>query len=218
MPESITWEESALAPFLPFLPLNICRLVVVTTKSSDLVAGWIELRIADGDEPEVVWDIGAGFPEDFHWERFVPSRWNQNDRDDRHVGVILLPRALDSLSHPQQRQLLETIWQRLTKGDIMLLGKVNRKHARIQNALGNLRLFYFLKRMGAPVRAYICLERSTSKTVLKLVSSRYALQRAFISEAAQHMGVTSRMFHTVVSVLGIYPWMESEHVFVAPKC
>ncbi len=230
----VPWEKTGFGPFLPLLPTNIGKLVVLKGLDSELRSGIFATRTPGDETLNIPWSSRAEFPKDMQW-KVVDFGWfaNYRNSEKKQVGLILLPSAFGGMNRKEMKRKLQALWDALLPGDILMIGSVNNLPGlgRARNAalnedgslvaglraldsLGNYRL---LKALVSSSRAYVCLERNGHQA-LNLVSTRYGLQRKFIADAIPSMGPVKRIAYRILANIGAYPWIEKEHILVAEKC
>ena len=230
----VPWERTGFGPFLPLLPSNIGKLVVLKGLNSELRAGIFTSRIPGDETLNILWSPRAEFPKDMQWQ-MVDFGWfaNYRNSEKKQVGLILLPSAFSGMNRKEMKRKLQALWDALLPGDILMIGSVNNLPGpgRAQNralnkdgatvpgsrAFDSLRTYRFLKALGSSSRAYVCLGRNGLQA-LNLVSTRYGLQRKFIADVIPSMGPVKRLAYRLLANIGAYPWIEKEHILVAEKC
>ena len=230
----VPWEKTGFGPFLPLLPTNVGKLVVLKGPNSELRAGIFTPRTPGDETLNISWSPRAGFPKDMQWQ-MVDFGWfaNYRNSEKKQVGLILLPSAFGGMNRKEMKRKLQALWDALLPGDILMIGSVNNLPGpgRAQNralnkdgatvpgsrAFDSLRTYRFLKALGSSSRAYVCRGRNGNQT-LNLVSTRYGLQRKFIADAIPSMGPVKRLAYRILANIGAYPWIQKEHILIAEKC
>lgn len=230
----VPWEKTGFGPFLPLLPTNIGKLVVLKGLDSELRSGIFTPRTPGDETLNIPWSPRAEFPKDMRWQ-MVDFGWfaNYRNSEKKPVGLILLPSAFGGMNRKEMRRMLQALWDALLPGDILMIGSVNNLPGpgrarnvalnedgslvagpRVFDSLGTYR---FLKALGSSSRAYVCLGRNGLQALI-LVSTRYGLQRKFIADVIPSMGPVKRLAYRLLANIGAYPWIEKEHILVAEKC
>lgn len=213
------WETTGVGPFLPLLSSDISKIVFLMRSSVKLWVGICRIR-SDADMLiNVQWSPTAGYPLTTKWQE-VNLDWygNYRSREDHPHALVLMPSALERMGYQEVRDTIKLLWASMVSGDVLIIPRSN-NHRFLKYLLGICNtycLFWFVRILGSFGRAYVCLGRNHPN--LQLVSVQYHLQREFINHIAPSMKAHSGLVHQFFSVLGLYPWIEPEHIIIMEKC
>lgn len=229
----VPWDKAGFGPFLPLLPYDIDKLIVLRGQSPALSAGVCKLWTKEGETLNVSWLPAAEFPKDMQWQP-VDFEWFSKYRSlqEKPVGVILMPSVLGGANRKERIRRLRALWDGLLPGDVLMIvcGSELSRPSGAQEAVlrrdrvldfvpcafDSLSTYRVLKVLQPWSRAYVCLGRNEHKLIL--VSTRYSLQRKYVAEVIPSMSLAKRLLYKILTNLGIYPWIEKEHILVAKKC
>ena len=229
----VPWDKAGFGPFLPLLPYDIDKLIVLRRQSPALSAGVCKLWKKEGKTLKVSWSSAAAFPKDMQWQP-VNFEWFSKYRSlqEKPVGVILMPSVLGGANRKEKIRWLRALWDGLLSGDVLMIacgselsrpsgaqeGLLRRDRVSdfVPCAFDSLSTYRVLKVLEPWSRAYVCLGRK--EQALILVSTRYRLQRRYVAEVIPSKKLLKRTLYKILSNVGIYPWIEDEHILVARKC
>lgn len=227
------WEDTALRPFMPLLDTTVEKVIILKREDRSLLAATVDLA-TDSYEVRGRWLTQVDYVDQLNWQPIRINRIREtHDIESEVVGLVVMPSVLADLNRTAHNRTIQTIWRLLDKGDFLMLGSINslpelggaapiqpdpdREPYAGRRFLDSLFIFRALRKHSTRTRAYVCFGRDPKET-LNLVACRYRLQHRFVVNAAYSMSGSTKYAHRILSALGIYPWLEREHILVAEKC
>jgi len=210
---SPSWEATGLGPFLPLLPLRVGSALVLRRAADGLKAARSPVRAVSRRDERFDWSSMVRVPFGGDWKATSAAELaDLRATEPAPMALIVLPEVLAGLAWHDRKAALAAFWRAMRAGDVLVLA-----HSNGRRPWDGLATFLLLRRVTHAARAYVCFGREENRT-LRLVSTRYALQRRFIADAVHGMGRVSRVLHRLLAWAGLYPWVEDEHLLVAHKC
>jgi hypothetical protein len=128
----------------------------------------------------------------------------------------------------EARRQLRGFLREMSASDTMLVGSRNRipflhgaggalSTGQSPRMLLSVAVWFFLRTGTSDPHSFVCLGRDSGET-LRLISTGYRMQRAYVRRMSYDVTGVRRLRYWLVSTLGIYPWLEREHIFAVTKC
>lgn len=216
------YDAQALRALAPLIPGDAARLTIIAGANDML--GTRRWAASDIEPAQEFWAApppapqGAGPAGETGIAHRLAGR--------RPRCVIILPEALEQVERTRIFREIEGYWGEFASGDTLIVRSRNhlpglsglssgpRNFAR---AFLSLRLYRRFRSFDRGCRGYIFFGRNPNESV-RFISTKYSLQRRFAKSFASRLSLRRRGLYECLSLSGIYPWLEREHVFVVTKC
>ena len=212
------YDAQALRVLAPLIPGDAARLTVIAGASDMLgTRRWAASDI----EPARGFRVSTPAPISGAEAGAAPRPTGRQPR-----CVIILPEALEEVGRTRIFREIEGYWGEFASGDTLIVRSRNHlpglaglfsQPRNLARAFLSLRLYRRFRSFDRGCRGYIFFGRNPNESV-RFISTKYSLQRRFVKSFAARLSLRRRGLYECLSLSGIYPWLEREHVFVVTKC
>lgn len=194
------------------IPLDVQKACIVTRNGALFCASNLDLR-----QPGKNWP--RGFEETASPRACIPGDVNMEmdelqtflKTEIRSSAIILSEDVVFTAGDYDMRQNITRLWEAIEPGNSLYF--LVFKNTFLTKTLYVYRI---LRSLSPNVRVYAGIASEEGR-MQYLVSTRYALQRRFITEVSPDMRFLSKLAHRIISIMGVYPWIESQHVITLEK-